>query len=379
MLQPPVSLTAYPRDLLLNRLPELFPGIDRVVLLYLNDREETDGKELVQAGGQYRIKPLKTEGLDGQLLRMRSEQMGYSWLHKDQLPFEPKSHETRQQLLFSEQFHIVLMLRLTPADPSGLDVFYLFFREDQSNFGISRLQGTLDTARKALVGSLAFRFASVLYGSIGDWQATFKKFTNVTKLLLTVKPEDPDKTLFQGWVLQWAEEFLEGLSQSDQLHYKLSLEALSKLMECGDFRAASEALKQAASYARLLYSDQNSGEILIEGNFLLLEAKTKPGRLKESLNQPVPDRLNKTMAFLDSLEKAATKLMEVGNGITSSGVGQSMDRPISAPAITDALRKNERRVMVLLENNPDRWPVIRHQFKPLLNLVEKKEALRRIG
>jgi hypothetical protein len=102
-----------------------------------------------------------------------------------------------------------------------------------------------------------------------------------------------------------------------------------------------------------------------------------------TLNQdavPIPQsRLNKTRLFLDRLERAASKLSANGEDLTSSAVGQTMDRPISAPAITDALRKNRRRVLLLLEQNPEKWPIIRNQFRPLINIVVKSDDLRKTG
>ena len=342
-------------------------------------RSDSGGCELIKSGNQYQTKGLLTEGLNDQLLRMRSDQAGYSWLHKDQLPFEHKSLENSQLQLFSEQYHIVLMLRLKASGSGNMDLFYLFFREDQSNFGISRLQGTLDTTRKALVGSLVFRFAALYYQSINGIEASFLEFTNVTKRLLAQNNQHPNRSEFRNWILEWASEYLNALGQMENISLKLSENALNKLVDCGDYSLSSEALKKGARYAIMLHSGIKSGDVIIEDSFLLIEPKLKPVNEKDIQHSASPGRLNKTILFLDKLEKAAHKLVNGGNDITSYGVGQSMDRPISAPAITDALRKNQRRVILLLEQHPNRWPLIRHQFRPLLNIVDKREELRDIG
>jgi hypothetical protein len=89
--------------------------------------------------------------------------------------------------------------------------------------------------------------------------------------------------------------------------------------------------------------------------------------------------MERTRQFLNRLERSASILADNGEDLTSSAVGQTMERPISAPAISDALRKNKRRVLLLLEQNPTQWPLIRQYFKPLINIVDKEKALRQIG
>jgi len=55
----------------------------------------------------------------------------------------------------------------------------------------------------------------------------------------------------------------------------------------------------------------------------------------------------------------------------SSRIGQTMEPPVSAPAITDALGKIQDILPLILEKYPDKWELIRKDFKPLLNKLEK--------
>lgn len=367
------------RDRVLQMWPDMFPGIDRVVMLYITGKGETGGREMVLTGNQYRTKELLIEGLNDYLLKMSTEQVGYSWLHKDQLPFDHKSLEVGQLQLFSEQFHIVLMVRLKDNIHQSMDVYYIFFREDQSNFGVSRLQGVFDTTRKALVGSLAFRFVNMMYQSFLSWQQNFSEFTDVTKKLLSQSNSNVNEDRFRLWVDQWSKEFLSTFSLSQGIELKLSEQAIKKLMDSGSYKAATEALKTAAKFAILLNNNQD-GSILIDENIILLDVTNHSHEQTTFTEGAISgNRLSKTMLFLDKLEKAARKLVELGEDLTSSSVGKHMDRPITAPAITDALRKNMRRVVVLLDKYPNRWPLIRHQFRPITNILEKENQYRNIG
>lgn len=375
----PIPMHHNIRDRVLQMWPEMFPGIDRVVMLYISGKGETGGREMVLTGNQYRTKELLTEGLNDYLLKMTTEQVGYSWLHKDQLPFEQKSLEAGQLQLFSEQFHIVLMVRLKDQIHQSMDVYYIFFREDQSNFGVSRLQGVFDTTRKALVGSLAFRFANMMYQSFISWQQSFNEFTNVTRQLLSQKSSDVNQDRLHQWVNQWSKEFLSSFSLSQGIQLTLSEQAIKKLMNSGSYQAATEALQTAAKFALMLNNNQNELVVIDENMILLDETNYSNQQTTFTEGANVGNRLSKTMLFLDKLEKAAQKLVEMGEDLTSSSVGKQMDRPITAPAITDALRKNMRRVILSLEKYPNRWPLIRHQFRPLTNILDKENQYRNIG
>jgi hypothetical protein len=48
-----------------------------------------------------------------------------------------------------------------------------------------------------------------------------------------------------------------------------------------------------------------------------------------------------------------------------------MDKQITAPAISDAVKTNKNRILRLLEKYPDKWPYIRKQFRPVLNIMPK--------
>jgi hypothetical protein len=55
-----------------------------------------------------------------------------------------------------------------------------------------------------------------------------------------------------------------------------------------------------------------------------------------------------------------------------------MEKPISAPAITDAIRKNRENILQLLEQHPEKWQLIRSYFKPLTNILPESDS-RKIG
>lgn len=361
------------RDQLMQSWPSVFPGIDRVVLLFDEpDNAGTSGQELVRQGNSYRLRTLVIDGLENLVTK---GEPGYTWLHPDQLPFESKSTVSNQFQLFSEEQHVVLSLRLgTTGDM--VDFFYLFFREDQSNFGVNRLQGSLDTARKALIGSVVFRMARVFYKSAQQFFDYIEEFTSVTRGLLENQSDDSEPAVSLDWISHWAEDFLCNYSLHPPGRWILHESSLKKLQKAADFNAAKTALSKAAQMTAMLYGKEDDWTILPATIFFAPKQEVRPVE-KPPVN--TESRMSRTKQWLDNIETAAASLVSAGEEPTGAAVGQALRRPVSAPAITDWLRKNQRRVMMLLNKYPEKWPVIREHFRPLTNLVQREQKVRQTG
>ena len=78
------------------------------------------------------------------------------------------------------------------------------------------------------------------------------------------------------------------------------------------------------------------------------------------------------MALLDKLEEAAVRVVNNSEDLTGVNVGKACSRAISAPAISDALKKHKNKINTLLDEFPDRWKLIREEFKPLINILSPK-------
>jgi hypothetical protein len=365
------------REQLLRSWPDIFPGIDRIVTLYAHKNGETGGEELLRKGQKYVHRDLLTEGFDRRLTELAGEQPGYVWLTRELLPFEANSVGQRQLDIFSEEQHVVMLLRMKHA--GGMDFYYLFFREDQSNFGVSRLQGPLDTARKALLGSLVYRFARLIYQSSEEQSVYLQQFTNVTRNLIFGQVGQSSNNIPLHWLKQWTDDYFNELYEQTGAHVRLAPAALDHLSTAADYNIAKKGLEQATQFALMMSGGDTDGEIVIEAAYILLKPLPDLTTASETPLHLPAGRMERTRLFLNRLERSASILADMGEDLTSSAVGQTMERPISAPAISDALRKNKRRVLLLLEQNPTQWPLIRQYFKPLINIVDKEKALRQIG
>ncbi len=296
-------------------------------------------------------------------------------MRTDLLPFTNKSSIKYSQLdLFSEHQYLVLLLRLRHSYSNCADLFYLFFRNDQSNFGITDSQIKLDTSHKAIIGKMATRFGKMTINNFIKVRKKETEFKSRTKALLEARlvQNEELKTNFSKWKERWLVNYISQISQRDGVNYVLCDSAENTLLSGQfSFDVIQEMLNKAISYICELSDFSIGDEILIDESILIPEVLPVQEEKPET-RLPV-GRINKTMLLLDRLEKTAEILLNKGLPITSADVGSNMDKPITAPAITDALRKNRLRIFRLFEQYPQRWKVIKHHFKPIINLTAKKD------
>lgn len=120
------------------------------------------------------------------------------------------------------------------------------------------------------------------------------------------------------------------------------------------------------------YLEQDTPPGLLYIHDLHLDAETYvPEQRKEEVSSYPEDRYTKTIYLLDRLETAAKEVVMLKKKLTGKNVGELCDRPISAAAITDALDKHKKKIIDLFEKYPDKWEIIRNDFRPVRNLGMK--------
>ena len=370
-----ISLT---RNYFFRSLPTLFPDIDRLIVLSDFTSGEVSGLEMVRENNKYKEKELYGENLKNPVVPEK-EHTTFFWCCKDDLPFLEKQPDNGHINLFSELEHIILTLKITVNVVEGeiIDNFYIFFREDQSNFGVSRLDSVFDTTRKALIGSMLSKFISFFYAYSNSEQAKFIEFTNVTKQLLHQYNQSDTNTLLLEMMRQWSEDFLENFPRPIGINLSLSEQSLAILAK-QNFKTAHKMLEKAASYALMLNSDHKQNEIEIVSAYLLPEINEPEIEQPQIKEVTILGKKYKVMKKLDDLEITAKILFDKGEDLTGTAVGKSMDIPVSAPAITDYLRKNTRYIGILFNEYPEKWQTIRNHFRPLVNVMEKLRTVKKV-
>lgn len=161
--------------------------------------------------------------------------------------------------------------------------------------------------------------------------------------------------------LVMSEEFTKAV-----LEYKGSLNELEKHLE--------KSLMLEANLAML----KSENELILQPSHLADLKFEEPVAVSRSKDLTL-GRLSKASSLLDRYETAAQKLRNAGLSIIGKNIGSYCDPPISNAAITDSLNKYSKKVYELFEKYPDKWPIIRHEFRSVANLIEKESLRRQTG
>lgn len=81
--------------------------------------------------------------------------------------------------------------------------------------------------------------------------------------------------------------------------------------------------------------------------------------------------LDRTFDLLNRYEEAAMRLKQSNQAINGKNLAASMHPSISPPAISDAIRKNGRRIRYYLKEYPNNWLLIRSNIKGIERLDER--------
>ncbi len=361
------------------------PGIDRVIFIGgNNDYGQWVAGEWLRKGNSYHKKELALPGnVPEKLLEARKQKSGYQWISRRQIPFFIQDEEKKegQLSLFDEKNYLVLVIRIKLPDQKLTDVFYLFFRNDKSNFGISHDSSPIDTSQKNIIGTMAVNFARIHYNTVSEKNSELGSVKTHVKELLeyhadrlkAATPAGPDK-----WKRDWAEETLLELSQRDGINYVYREETIKLLSENSyPYKKLKQALYDAIRVAKIL-APGHPGKIFIEPYYIKftdVNNGDKDSETGHAGTETLITRMDKAYRLLDRLEEAAQKLLSSDVMPTSEKVGKAMEQPVTAPAIRDALKKHRARVLHLLDKYPQRWPYIRNQFRPVTNLLPKNNPL----
>jgi hypothetical protein len=239
----------------------------------------------------------------------------------------------------------------------------------------------LSTDNKKIIGFL-------LYNSVKTMIETFKKdnealnaYNENTKSIIrrySQSREDLEKTKnnYGLSLVDLCKSYVKECSESNtRFNYILSDDSLEKIKSyLGDITALKIVITKAINYVNNLYHDSSATDIYITVDYLNFEAigagtATKPQEVQ------LYDRYSKTILLLDKLENAARDVVAKSMDLTSANVGNACSTPISAPAISDAVKKHKNKIIHLLNKYPDRWRLIRTDFRPVRNIISTRPDL----
>ena len=309
--------------------------------------------------------------------KFRGDGKNILWIKKEELPFEFPSRQQSVAVptIFSELENIILVLKFL-NDHDGLnDLLFIYFNKNLGNFGISRSDKPLSAENKSIIGYLLYhQFRSILVMNRKNMRLLQKFNQGIAAVIRSNHSLKEQLRLVQmnysESMVNLAQQYLSEYSSKQECSYVFTQESLEKIRNFqGNVRHLPAIINNAIIFTDNLLLQQ--GEEIIKIHDFALDFDSYQVHMEESqLTRKIDSRVSKASLLLDKLEKATSSLKSRSLPLTGFNVGKTLNPPISAPAITDALAKNKVYIRQLITQHPDKWETIRKEFKPLLNVLK---------
>ena len=305
------------------------------------------------------------------------KQKKYAWYSEDELPFNIEENIEKAALdIFREMNRNILLLNINSED-DPLYIF-LYFNKNRKHFALLNKDETFSHDNREIIAQLASNsFKTLLENRTSD-QKVHKYFRQgLEAMALQQQNSQTGQTgeirLLEKMIVEMANEYLINIGREQNLSIALSPDARKKI---ASFRGSPSALRDMLFRGSILSSNMSSShkeddKYIIE-NWHLLSVKEDEKDKQENGTPILQHRYIKSYQLLDRMEDAVKIVLASQQNVNGVNVGKSMQAAISAPAISDALKKHRSKIISLMHQFPDRWINLKNHFKPLQNILIPK-------
>jgi hypothetical protein len=366
---------------ILQLLPSILPGIEKVIAVYYSPDINDISSEIVsKKGDEYQHESFRISGSTSVFDHLRSDNAQYSWVRKEDLPFDIKPEVKIQLEIFNELNNCILLIRVFSAYDTKNDLFFIYFNKDLSNFGTVNPNKILSTDNKTIIGHILRNSILTLLKNYNRDRDLFLTLNENMREMIKERnllKDDLESTQekYKEGLIRLSNSYLADLKSITGVKYEFTERAAKKICEyTGDIDNLKPVIVQAAHYAETMNLEGNVSDVLID-DIHLVTGEKKESQKKESIIAPIQDvpvKYNKTFLLLEKLENAALNVKSKNLLLTGANIGNEFPNPVTPPAITDALKKHKQKIMFLFHEYPDRWKTIRLEFRPVQNLLNAK-------
>lgn len=347
--------TYHPIAYLIERLEQFIPGIDTVNAIW----KDHNGELCTENGT---IAKSDTSGkLNAQ--KWRSKNIHHEWLKT----FDPLKSSTpsSQQLNLSDESDLnILLIYFKSTNDNLKDVVAIHFPEHLFLKNLNMTFAGLTTKEKSILTNI---LSSVLHSEHDRCIVEYnllqqiethqkEQSTKVAQLSSNLKQSEQLytsalKIIVRDIVKEFEEKFNKSITVENDVILRLAKEQIS----------SAQITKIIGNAVHLAYNlSVSSNELTIHNGFIQIDA------FKNSENESKQySELDKVKLLLDRYEAAAESARMKGHSVNGKNVAQHLEPPITPPAITDAIKKNLKKIHYYLEKYPNHWKLIRSKLRPL--------------
>ena len=365
---------------LLSNASQMFPGAEKLLSVFYDDK--IPGLKAIErsiiSGNNSRIQESNVD-LDDDILSLRKQRTRSTWIKNLELTSQNITSSSQLDI-HSEYDNHVLLIRFPNAKDGKSDLLFVFFKNEDQIFKFSGNPKRLGTSLKDSVANILIRSLDVIRKQIENDKYIHNLVNrsdnqleeDIESLKGRVNEMEAEQLIFYKEVLlSYSEKFTEQTGIS----FYWTDDFLIKLLK---LKLPFNKLKSLVNETLTIVVNRNTknlSSIKIGANDLLLPAEVKETEEKKVISI----RYEKTLMLLDRYEESAKRVIKLSLPMTGANLGGNCSPSISAAAISDALRKHNKKIITLFNDYPNRWSLIRQEFRPVKNLVYKSKIARKIA
>jgi ribosomal protein L18E len=369
------SFIGYPAKVILKNSKLLVPGIERVDVVYFDPlKKRLAAKMATKQGETYATERLNVSSCIPPLNKMRSRKTPAEWYGRHEIPYELNSKEANNKGVFGEMDKVVLLTRFPNNFDGENDLVFFYFSADMSNYVMSGTKKNLTPEIKEIIArSIRNSLLMILSNAANDQQvlkmisenmaAAGQNLERVNKKLI-----DTNRKYQESLVIS-CKHYLDKFSLQNKRTYAFSDSAIQciKTYE-GEFHKLERIIETAVEVAdNLIFGAAPSKITLSEShlNFLRDEA---PVQEMDPLDNGI---YSVSAKFLNRLETGFLRTKDKNLPPTSKNVASALDSPVKPAAISYSVDYHKDNIKTLFKLYPDKWQLLKTEFKPIMKLVEK--------
>jgi hypothetical protein len=297
------------------------------------------------------------------------------WYALNETPFSRKQ-QIGQTSLEMELDRDFLFLKNIPADDCRMFLFVQLkpFGLTKEKYLLSDQKKQFEISIKGFVTKLIATVSSdkILLKNIAKGSAIARNEIRETKKQLTQQGNN-----FEVAVTQFIQLIVNKLQEKHGIVIRMSNEFIDELKDYSDpFENLESNLESHIQIELNLALAQGESEIILTPTHLTSLNASKTRVTYDTEDRSHLGRFAKTYKLLDRYENAAELAQRKGLSIIGKHIGNHCTPPVSNASITDALNKQAKKVYELFDKYPNKWSIIRSEFKSVANIMEKESARR---
>jgi len=349
----------HPFYFVLENAEKMVGGLEKCIGVFCNENNELEALSYNNSLSKVNIE--NAEFLND----LRKTRTKFNWIKPEQVPFEVKKSHIEQLTFVDEESSSVLELRFKSIVDANYDVLYFYFKTNIGNFKITSSNEAMTVTVKEVIQNLLYNQIKLIleanYNN-AEIHRNIASTINNSSLINRIKDLKEENYSRTKEIYQ---HLITHLTLSETTEFALSKEAITKLTTLNlSLPNIEKVLKASLEILINKYSLKDFYELTDQDIISTTIIPQEQLSIKEQ-------NLGKTALFLDKYENAAKILHAKNEKITGLNIGNNCYPSISPAAISDILKKHQSKISLLLQQHPNKWIILRSNFKPIASIAEK--------